>query len=130
MVDTLELDLHLSADDVVIVWHDPVIAADKCAVDGEPMSDSISGDVAYCGSILPAAWSLMLSLRARSIGATWTTLLSARQQEVAQVLKMPAGTIQTVMLPVGYTKGAVLKRADRQAAAEVTFWNRWGELED
>lgn len=72
----------------------------------------------------------MLSLRARGIGATWTTLLSARQQEVGQLLRMPAGTVQTVMLPVGYTKGAVLKRADRMAAADVTFWNRWGELED
>jgi glycerophosphoryl diester phosphodiesterase len=29
-VTTLELDLHWSADDRLIVWHDPVISADKC----------------------------------------------------------------------------------------------------
>ena len=93
-------------------------------VDGEPTNDTVAGQVAYYGSILPAAWSLMLSLRARGIGATWTTLLSSKQADVADVLHMPAGTIQTVMLPVGYTKGAVLKRAERQAAAEVTYFSR------
>lgn len=34
LVDTLELDLHLTTDDVVVVWHDPVIDGAKCAVDG------------------------------------------------------------------------------------------------
>lgn len=98
-------------------------------VDGAPLNDNIAGHVAYYGSILPAAWSLMLALRARGIGATWTTLLSARQQEVAEVLSMPPDTVQTVMLPVGYTKGAVLKRAQRLPAQAVTFWNRWGDQE-
>lgn len=32
-VTTLEMDLHLTADGVVVVWHDPVIDAAKCAVD-------------------------------------------------------------------------------------------------
>ena len=36
MVDTLEFDLQLSADGVVIVWHDPVIDADTSAIDGAP----------------------------------------------------------------------------------------------
>ena len=36
----------------------------------------VAGQVAYYGSILPAAWSLMLALRARNLGATWTTLLA------------------------------------------------------
>ncbi len=70
-------------------------------VDGAPLNANIAGHVAYSGSILPAAWSLMLALRARGIGATWTTLLSGRQQEVAEVLEMPQDTVQTVMLPVG-----------------------------
>ena len=98
-------------------------------VDGEPSNEGVGSDVAYYGSILPAAWSLMLTLRARGIGATWTSLLSSRQQEVADVLAMPAGTVQTVMLPVGYTKGATLRRAARQPANSVTYFNRWGELE-
>ena len=99
-------------------------------VDGEPLDDSVSSNVAYYGSILPAAWSLMLSLRARGIGATWTSLLSSKQDEVANILNMPAGVVQTVMLPVGYTKGAVLKRADRLPAQQVTYWNAWGQHKD
>jgi len=86
----------------------------------------IPRQVAYYGSVLPAAWSLMLALRARGLGATWTTLLSSRQREVAGILGIPATVVNTVMLPVGYTKGATLRRADRLAAHKVTFWETWG----
>ncbi len=96
-------------------------------VDGAPANDTHAGQLGFYGSILPAAWSLMLALRARHIGSTWTSLLSARQQEVAAILDMPPQTTQTVMLPVGYTKGAVLRRAERLPAQQVTYFNRWGE---
>lgn len=100
-----------------------------CTVADGP-SEEIAGQVAYYGSILPAAWSLMLALRARDLGATWTTLLSSRQTEVAAILGIPDSVVNTVMLPVGYTKGAVLKRADRLAAEHVTFWDGWGQSGD
>ncbi len=32
MVDTIEVDLHLSKDDRLIIWHDPFIEARKCSV--------------------------------------------------------------------------------------------------
>lgn len=96
-------------------------------VDGEPMDNSTSGNIGFYGSILPAAWSLMLALRARNLGTTWTSLLSARQKDVADILGMPDGTLFTVMFPIGYLKGATLRRAKRQPAEQVTFWNRWGE---
>ena len=95
-------------------------------VDGEPLGDGVSSQVGFYGSILPAAWSLMLALRARGIGSTWTSLLSARQADIAEILSMPEKTVQTVMLPVGYTKGAVLRRADRLPAQQVTYFNQWG----
>ncbi len=97
-------------------------------VEGAPPTENLAAQVAYFGSILPAAWSLMLALRARDIGTTWTTLLSGRQQEIADILSMPTNNaIQTVMLPVGYTLGAVMRRADRLSAEQVTFWNSWGD---
>lgn len=96
-----------------------------CTIAEGPRED-VAGQVAYYGSILPAAWSLMLALRARDLGATWTTLLSSRQAQVAEILGMPDSVINTVMLPVGYTKGAKLRRADRMAAEAVTFWDGWG----
>lgn len=94
----------------------------------EGPSEEIAGQVAYYGSVLPAAWSLMLALRARDLGATWTTLLSSRQDQVAEILDIPESVVNTVMLPVGYTKDAKLKRADRLAAEAVTFWDGWGKL--
>lgn len=102
-----------------------ILVCTTAAVPGE----GVAGQVAYYGSILPAAWSLMLALRARGLGATWTSLLSSRQQEVARILDMPAAAVNTVMLPVAYTKGATLKRADRRPAPEVTFWDAWGRQE-
>ena len=81
----------------------------------------------FFGSILPAAWSLMLALRARGLGATWTSLHLVFERETADLLGIPEGVTQTVLLPVGYTKGAVLQRADRKPAAEITYWDHWGK---
>ena len=93
---------------------------------GEPTED-VSGQVGFFGSILPAAWSLMLAMRARGIGTTWTSLLTSRKDEIAKILNIPEGVTQTVMLPAAYTLGARLKPADRKPAEEVTFWDKWGE---
>jgi nitroreductase len=94
---------------------------------GEP-SEDVSGQVGFFGSILPAAWSLMLAMRARGIGTTWTSLLTSRKEEISRILNIPEGVTQTVMLPAAYTLGATLSRADRKQAKEVTFWGKWGEL--
>ena len=93
--------------------------------EGAP-EQGFASQAAYFGSILPAAWSLMIALRAKNIGATWTTLLTARHQRVSEILGMPSSVRQLVMLPVGYTQEAVLKKADRKDASEVTFLNEWG----
>lgn len=95
-----------------------------CAI-GKPIENDLSNQIAFFGSILPAAWSLMLTLRARGIGTTWTSLLSSQQAEVASILNIPDNVTQTVMLPVAYTKGAKLKPAARMAADQVTYWNGW-----
>ncbi len=94
--------------------------------EGRPEPGDLALQVAFYGSVLPAAWSLMVALRARGIGATWTTLLAQRAPEVARVLGIPDDVTQTVLLPIGYTKGAVLMPAERKPPHEVTFWNRWG----
>jgi len=83
--------------------------------------------LAFYASVLPAAWSLMLSLRAEGLGTTWTTLLVAEEERVAESLGIPEGVTQTVLLPVAYTLGARLRPAARKPAADVTYWNRWGD---
>jgi nitroreductase len=93
---------------------------------GPPPGAEVAAQVAFYGSVLPAAWSLMLALRSRELGATWTTLLSSRQTELREILEVPEPVVFTVMLPVGYLKDARLRRAERRDASEITFWNRWG----
>jgi glycerophosphoryl diester phosphodiesterase len=43
-VTTLELDWHLTADGVVVVWHDPLIDKDKCGLDPRAAVDAPDPD--------------------------------------------------------------------------------------
>lgn len=79
------------------------------------------------GSILPAAWSLMLSLRARGLGAAWTTLHLMHEDQAAEILGIPDYVTQVALLPVAYFKGEDFKPAKRLPARELTHWNTWGQ---
>ncbi len=94
--------------------------------EGRPDPINSAMQVAFFASVLPAAWSLMLALRAEGLGTTWTTLLLGEEERVAEALGIPEGVTQTVLLPVAYTQGARLRPAKRKPVAEVTYWNRWG----
>ena len=77
------------------------------------------------GSLLPAAWSLQLALRARGLGSAWTTLHLVYEADVAQLLGLPENIRQGVLLPVAYTKGTDFKpgpRADLDAVVHVDGW--------
>src|SRR5438552_9852221 len=78
------------------------------------------------GSILPAVWSFMLALRSRALGSAWTTLSLYRQNEMAELLGMPAGEwTQAGLFPIAYTMGTDFKAADRAASEALVHWNRW-----
>jgi nitroreductase len=81
---------------------------------------------AFYGSILPAAWSLMLALRARGLGSAWTTLHLRYEQEVAAILGIPDTVTQTALLPVAYFKGEDFKPAQRKPIHDQVHWNGWG----
>jgi len=72
---------------------------------GTAPGPEIPAQVGFYGSVLPS---------------------SSRQAEVGAILQVPDGVVQTVMFPVGYMKGATLRKADRKDAREVTYWNQWG----
>jgi nitroreductase len=78
------------------------------------------------GSILPAAWSLMLALRARGLGSAWTTLHLMYEEEAAEVLGIPEHVIQVALLPVAYYTGSDFRPAKRLPAQDLTHWNAWG----
>ncbi|MGW0038200.1 nitroreductase family protein [Gordonia sp. NPDC003376] len=77
------------------------------------------------GSLLPGAWSLSLALRARGLGSAWTTLHLAYEQEIAELLGIPKGIHQGVLLPVAYTKGTDFKPAGRKPLDDVLHIDGW-----
>ncbi|MBN9618741.1 MAG: nitroreductase family protein [Actinobacteria bacterium] len=77
------------------------------------------------GSLLPAAWSLALALRARGLGTTWTTLHLTYEREVADVLGIPPNVHQGVLLPVAYTKGTDFRPGPRVDLDSVLHVNHW-----
>ncbi|MYR08014.1 nitroreductase [Gordonia sp. SID5947] len=77
------------------------------------------------GSLLPGAWSLALALRARGLGSAWTTLHLAYEREISQLLGIPDGVHQGVLMPVAYTKGTDFRPAGRRPLADVLHHNRW-----
>ena len=95
-------------------------------IEGRPDPHSVASQVAFYGSILPAAWSLMLALRARGVGTTWTTLHLVHEREAAALLGIPEEVTQTVLLPVAYMHNARLRPAQRRPAREITYWDSWG----
>jgi nitroreductase len=79
------------------------------------------------GSILPAAWSLQLALRARGVASAWTTFTLMHEKEIQELLGVPAHYTQAVLLPVAWLKGPDLRPAKRFPARDVTYWNGWGK---
>ncbi|GAB40250.1 MULTISPECIES: nitroreductase family protein [Gordonia] len=77
------------------------------------------------GSLLPGAWNLMLALRARGLGSAWTTLHLVYEQEVADLLGIPDGVHQGVLLPVAYTQGTDFAPAQRKPLDDVLHINGW-----
>jgi nitroreductase len=79
-------------------------------------------------NIFPAAWSLMLALRARGLGSAWTTILAMyREQEVASLLGLPEEIRQAALIPVACYTGKDFKPGRRIPARERTYWNVWGQ---
>ena len=84
------------------------------------------GAAGWAPSIYPAVWSLMLALRSRGLGTCMTTVHLFRKEEAAELLGVPAGFVQTCMLPVAYYTGDTFKPATRLPVEDVTFLNHWG----
>jgi nitroreductase len=83
----------------------------------------------FYGSILPAAWSFLLALRSRGLGAAWTTLHIRHESEVAALLGIPPDVTQVALFPVAYTLGTDFAPAARRPIEELTYWNTWGDAE-
>lgn len=79
------------------------------------------------GAIIPAAWSFMLALRSRGLGAAWTTIHLFKEREAAELLGIPYDEVtQVALLPVAYTVGTDFKPAARPPVQDITYWDSWG----
>ena len=76
-------------------------------------------------SIIPAGWSFLLALRSRGLGSVWTTMHLAKEQEVAELLGIPATVTQAALFPVAYTIGTDFRPAVRPPAESITYWDTW-----
>jgi nitroreductase len=106
--------------------HEAPVMVIPC-IEGRPKDPSPSAQAGLYGSILPAAWSFMLALRARGLGAAWTTLHLPYEKEVATLLGIPENITQAALLPVAYFTGDDFKLAFRLPARERTYWDGWGQ---
>ena len=93
--------------------------------EGRVEQAGVTAQASVYGSILPAAWSFMLALRARGLGTAWTTLHLNYEQEVAALLGLPDTLTQAVLFPVAYYTGDDFKPARRTPLAEHVSWNGW-----
>lgn len=94
-------------------------------IEGRVEAAGVLAQASIYGSILPAAWSFMLALRARGLGSAWTTLHLMYEKEAAAVLGLPDHVTQCALLPVAYTKGSGFRPAKRLPLAQVLHWERW-----
>lgn len=85
-----------------------------------------SGRPGLFDSVIQAAWSFCLALRSRGLGSAWTTLHLGKAKECAEILGIPDGVTQVVLLPVAWTIGTEFKPASRRPASEIVWFDRWG----
>ena len=77
-------------------------------------------------SVIQAAWSFCLALRARGLGTTWVTAALQDEGKVKEILAIPEHMTEIVLLPVAWTKGTDFSRAPRRPAREITYFDRYG----
>ena len=78
------------------------------------------------GSILPAVWNFMLALRARGLGSAWTTAHLYREEEMAELLGIPYGSVtQAGLFPVAHTLGTAFAPGEREPIDRSIHWNGW-----
>lgn len=85
-----------------------------------------SGRPGLFDSVIQAAWSFCLALRARGLGTTWVTAALQDTAKVKEILGIPEYMTEIVLLPVAYTKGTDFKRAPRPPARSITYFDRFG----
>ncbi len=87
---------------------------------------SIVSQSAQWGTIMPAAWSLMLAARVRGIGSAFTCIHLMYEEEAAELLEIPYRRVmQAGLIPMAYTIGDQFRPAHRESLDDIVHWNLW-----
>ena len=86
-----------------------------------------SGRPGLFDSVIQAAWSFCLALRSRGLGSAWTTMHLGNAEKIAELLDIPEGVTQIVLLPVAHTLGDEFSPVSRDSAREITWFEGWGK---
>lgn len=98
-------------------------------VEGRADGAANAAAAGFYGSVIPAAWSFMLALRARGLGSAWTTLHLLHERQAAELLGIPDDVTQIALLPVAYTAGTDFRPAQRPPVERITYWDSWASTE-
>ena len=94
-------------------------------IEGRTDGAASGAQAGFWGSIIPAAWSLMIALRSRGLGTAWTTIHLGKEKEISELLGIPQGIAQAALFPVAYFTGDDFKPATRLPVDAVTHWDQW-----
>jgi nitroreductase len=81
-------------------------------------------------SIYGAVQQLILAARAYGIGTTLTSLYVGHEDDVREVLGLPADALTMALLPLGYPVRGRWAEPKRQPVQAVVHWGRWGNTRD
>jgi nitroreductase len=79
-------------------------------------------------SIYGAVQHLCLAARAYGIGSTLTTLYSGHEEDVRELLGLPADALTMGLIPLGYPSRGRWSEPRRRPLEEVVHWEKWGEF--
>jgi len=99
----------------------PVLVLACIALDGGARPSVTTG-----ASVYPAVQNLMLAARALGIGSCITTIHKFRDEQVKQLLGIPADVETAALIPLGYPLGK-FGRPPRRPLGEVAFADSWGQ---
>jgi hypothetical protein len=89
-----------------------------------------SGRPGLFDSVIQAAWSFCVALRARGLGSSWVTAVFSDETRVKELLEIPADHTEIVLLPVAWTKGTGFRPADRPPARSITYFDAYGRTSE
>ena len=85
-----------------------------------------SGRPGLFDSVIQAAWSFCLALRARGLGTAWVTAALQDRHAVKEILGIPDQITEIAVFPVAYTIGTDFRRAPRLPARAITYFDHFG----